>query len=112
MEYFQLTVILLLSLIGIVSLIKTAILSLCRIDKNYGKLLIILDDNCQNPETVIRNSATGLEWSDRREYSSIICVYKGKCSESKEICRLVCEDYPYTTFIDINNFEKSTVFDE
>lgn len=110
MEYFQLTVILLLSLIGIVSLIKSAILTFCRIDKDNCKLLVILDDSCENPETVIRNAAVCLEWSDRGEYSSIVCIYKGSCKESRDICRKVCEEYPYTQFVDVNNFEKKRCF--
>lgn len=112
MEYFEYMVLLFLSLIGTVSLIKSAVLSLCKDNGRHYKIVIPLDDKCENPETVIRNAATYLEWSDKKRYSGIYCIYKGKNLESKEICRRVCEDYPYTEYFDVNNFEKMSFFNE
>ncbi len=112
MEYVEYTFVLFLSLVGAVSLIKSAVLSLCKDNGRHYKIVIPLDDNCENPETIIRNAATYLEWSDKKRYSGIYCIYKGRNTESKAICRRVCDDYAYTEYFDINNFEKNIFFDE
>ena len=112
MEFFEYIIMLMLSIIGIISIIKSAILVLCRDNSCRCKIVIPLDDSCENPETVIRNTAVSLEWSDKKRYSEIVCVYQGNNEESKEICRRVCEDYPFTYYCDINNFQNSVFYSD
>lgn len=106
MEYVNYSIILLLSLIGIVSVIKSAVLFLCSENKLSCKIILELDDCCENPESTIRSFVMYHEWSDksRVKYSGIYCIYNGKNEESKEICKRVCDDYSLTYYI--NNYNE------
>lgn len=112
MEIFKYIIILVLSIIGMASLIKSTILIFCKDNGQKCKIVIPLDDSCENPETVIRNTALCLEWSDRKRYSGIVCLYSGSNEESKEICRRVCDDYPFTYYYDINNLDFSVFYSD
>ncbi len=101
MEFVSNSIILLLSLIGIVSVIKSAVLFLCSSNKVNCKIIIELDDSCENPESAIRSVVMYHEWSENKgmSYSEIYCLYSGKNEEHKEICRCVCDDYSFTHLV-------------
>jgi len=100
MEYVNYSIILILSLFGIVHIIKSAVLFLCSENKINCKIIIELDDSCENPESAIRSTVMYHEWADRKiNYSGIYCFYNGINKEYKEICQRVCDDYSFTHLI-------------
>lgn len=111
MEYAAYIILLILSLVGFVNIIKSIILHMCNDSGNKCEIVISLDDSCENPETVIRSTVLYHEWSDesRNKYSGIYCIYNGNNEESKEICRRVCEDYPFTHYINNPDFFINTL---
>ncbi len=111
MENFVYFIFFLLAVVGIVNVIKSIILLMCNDNGSKCELVISLDDSCENPETVIRNTVLYHEWSDnsRNKYSGIYCIYNGDNEESKEICRRVCEEYPFTHYINNPDFFINTV---
>ncbi len=106
MENFVYIIFFLLSAVVIVNVIKSVILLMCKDNGSKCELVISLDDSCENPETAIRNTVLYHEWSDnsRNKYSGIYCIYNGENEESREICRRVCEDYPFTHYINNPDF--------
>ena len=101
MEYVKYTLLLILSLIGIVNIIKSVILLLCKDCTSRCDIVVTIDDSCQNPEAALRSTVLYHEWSDdnRKMYRDIYCIYKGDNEESKEICRRVCDSHSFTHYI-------------
>lgn len=112
MGVFKYTIIMLFAFIGIVSIIKSIILYLCKDTNTLYTLVIPIDNNCDNPEQVIRNAAMYVHWSDKKQFGKIYCIGHKLDFDKREICMRTCEEYSNTEYFDVNNFEKYTFFDE
>lgn len=104
--------VLLLTLIGIASLIKSLILFLCKDTNTLYTLVIPIDNNCDNPEQIIRNAAMYVHWSDKKQFGKIYCIGNNLDLCKREICIRTCDEYSNTEYCDLNNFEKSGFFNE
>lgn len=86
--------IVLLSMLGIVFLIKEAASLLMR-EKAGRKILLIthIEDNAEQAELILRSAAAKADWYGEKYSSEIICVDEGLSEETRKICELVCNDY-------------------
>lgn len=102
----------LLSLVGLASVIKMIILSLCRHSDSRSVLVVPINNDDKNAEEIIRDKAMNMRWSDNTQFIKIYCVGNNLDEETEEICRRTCGEYANVEYINLNNFEKNRFFDE
>lgn len=112
MENFKFFALLALSLIGTMSLIKHITKWLYRNKTQKYILLVTVSNSTENPEMLIRNAVIQSSLSDDISISRVICVGKELNDNKKYICQKICGEYKISEYIDMNNFEICSFFDE
>lgn len=81
----------LLSIIGLVTIVKWIILKILKNSESEAIIVIPLQGHHENIEYHIRCAVEQSRWYSNN--SCIICLDKGMDSETKEICKKVCERF-------------------
>lgn len=81
----------LLSILGLVTLIKELILWIMRCDEGDIISIIPIEGHCENAEYRIRCAYERANWSAAN--FRLICLDKGMDDETRKICERVCEIY-------------------
>lgn len=92
LEYILYAAIILLSLIGLVEIIRTAALFLLSEKHPPEQLLLVLLSG-DNAETALRSALERVRMMGIRGCRRIIAVDMGMSSDSMEICRRLCNEY-------------------
>lgn len=96
MVYFSLIVLILFAIIGVCQVCRGIVQALSRShDKKEIILIKPISANQENAEYMLRNAAWKVMWMGRFAPDRVICLDCDMDNETKKMCRLVCNEYPF-----------------
>lgn len=95
----------LLSILGLVTLIRELILRIMKCDEGDIISIIPIEGHCENVEYRIRCAYERANWSAAN--FRLICLDKGMDEETQKICERVCKTYGIEIFSDADLREKA-----
>lgn len=96
MVYFSLCVLIFFALIGLFQVCRGIVQALSK--SKDDKEIILIEPICkhqENAEYLLRNAAWKVMWMGRFAPDKVICLDCNMDNETKEVCKLVCRDYPF-----------------
>lgn len=91
MQELFIVLFIILSILGLVSIVKKIIMWLLKYDDGEIITVIPIKGHCENIEYRIRCAYEKANWSVAN--SRVICLDKGMDKETREICQKVCERF-------------------
>ncbi|MBQ5398066.1 MAG: hypothetical protein IIU14_01370 [Ruminococcus sp.] len=96
MFYFSICVLSLFALIGVLQVCRGIAQALTR-SKNDSEIILIepIRKKQEDAELLLRSAAGKVMWMGRFAPDRVVCLDCDMDSETKRVCRLVCDEYPF-----------------
>ncbi len=95
-----------LLIIGLVEVIRYAILKIMTVKDDSNELLVLpIYGHNEEAEFLLRSAATKLRWNDLNNEKLIVCLDCGMDEETKHICNTISLEYDFMRVYNMNEFE-------
>ena len=99
--------IIILTAAGLIYIWKSFLIFILRNKYDKGIYIVIpISDTCENTEQIVRSTAERTLLMGKSKWDKLICVDYGSSEETREIIRLLCDEYTFIDYMDSYTFEK------
>ncbi len=102
--------IILLVILGFVDAIRSLIFIFLKIRGCSNTTIVVpIKGHNERAEFLLRSAIAKIKWMSPIEKAHLICLDCGMDEETKQICKLICEDYDFIDLYDVNDLKSEII---